>query len=269
MDLEAAYYVYVYIDPRNGEEFYIGKGSGDRKYAHLSHNDNSEKAVRIRAIRSQGFEPLIKVVANRLDEEQALLVEAALIWKSGDELTNKISGHFADKFRPQDSWHLELPRFDYTNGLYYVNVGDGGTRCWEDCRQYGYLSAGQGAKYSDQIRTLEKGDIVAAYLTGKGYVGIGRVIEKAVRENSFLINGKLLRNHKLRLSNISLNSNNENSEYMVRVDWIRSVDRDEAKWRAGKKLFSSRLIRASLANQAKTLEFLEQEFNIEFEDLLE
>jgi hypothetical protein len=56
---------------------------------------------------------------------------------------------------------------------------------------------------------------------------------------------------------------------MVRVDWIRSVDRDEAKWRKGKKLFYSRLIRASLANQAKTLEFLEQEFNIHFEDLLE
>lgn len=29
------YYVYVYIDPRNYEEFYYGKGKGSRKNAHL------------------------------------------------------------------------------------------------------------------------------------------------------------------------------------------------------------------------------------------
>lgn len=29
------YYVYVYIDPRNYEEFYYGKGKGNRKDAHL------------------------------------------------------------------------------------------------------------------------------------------------------------------------------------------------------------------------------------------
>ena len=28
------YYVYVYIDPRNHEEFYYGKGVGSRKDAH-------------------------------------------------------------------------------------------------------------------------------------------------------------------------------------------------------------------------------------------
>ena len=32
------YYVYVYIDPRNFEEFYYGKGKGSRKNAHLYEN---------------------------------------------------------------------------------------------------------------------------------------------------------------------------------------------------------------------------------------
>lgn len=32
------YYVYVYIDPRNHEEFYYGKGRGARKGAHLKDN---------------------------------------------------------------------------------------------------------------------------------------------------------------------------------------------------------------------------------------
>jgi hypothetical protein len=30
------YYVYVYIDPRNFEEFYYGKGKASRKDAHLN-----------------------------------------------------------------------------------------------------------------------------------------------------------------------------------------------------------------------------------------
>ena len=29
------YYVYTYIDPRNLEEFYYGKGKGSRKSAHI------------------------------------------------------------------------------------------------------------------------------------------------------------------------------------------------------------------------------------------
>ena len=34
--MEMEFYVYVYIDPRNFEEFYYGKGKGNRKVAHLS-----------------------------------------------------------------------------------------------------------------------------------------------------------------------------------------------------------------------------------------
>jgi len=44
------YYVYVYIDPRNFEEFYYGKGKGSRKDDHLFEDSDSEKAKRIKAI---------------------------------------------------------------------------------------------------------------------------------------------------------------------------------------------------------------------------
>ena len=29
------YYVYVYLDPRDSEVFYVGKGTGNRAFAHL------------------------------------------------------------------------------------------------------------------------------------------------------------------------------------------------------------------------------------------
>ena len=54
---------------------------------------------------------------------------------------------------------------------------------------------------------------------------------------------------------------------MVKVDWIKSVDRKDAKWKSKSKLFSSQLIKASLENQQRTVDFLESEFEIDFKEL--
>jgi hypothetical protein len=51
------YYVYVYIDPRNYEEFYYGKGKGSRKEYHLLDNSDSEKTRRISLIVKAGLVP--------------------------------------------------------------------------------------------------------------------------------------------------------------------------------------------------------------------
>ena len=40
-------YVYVYIDPRNNEPFYIGKGKGNRLFSHLNESTESRKVERI------------------------------------------------------------------------------------------------------------------------------------------------------------------------------------------------------------------------------
>lgn len=261
------FYVYVYIDPRNFEEFYYGKGKGKRKFSHLSDESSNEKTRRIKDIQKAGLQPIIKVIANKLTESQAFLIEKTLIWKLGNSLTNKSSGHFAEKFRPHNTIHLDLDHFDYEKGIYYVNVGEGDNRCWEDCRQFGYMSAGQHPKYSDPIRTLEIGDVVAAYLKGCGYVGIGRITKKAVRANSFKINGKLLSSYNLKMPNVYTNSDNENSEFFVKVDWIKSVDRSNAKWKSKSNIFSTQLIKASLENQQYTIKFLESEFDLKFKDL--
>jgi len=262
------YYVYVYIDPRNFEEFYYGKGRGNRKNAHLTDESDSEKVKRIKAIKKEGLEPIIKVIAKDLTEKEAFLIEKTLIWKLGRTLTNRSSGHFADKFRPHDTHHLDLAGFDFTNGLYYVNVGQGEHRCWEDSCKYSFLSAGQDKKWSDPIRTLMTGDIVVAYLKRHGYVGIGRVSEKAVKVNDFKINEKHLKDVDLKVTNIFENAENEKSEYLVKINWIKSVNDKEAKWKQHSGLFTTQLIKASLQSQPKTIDFLEKEFDINFKDLL-
>src|ERR1700722_16016885 len=115
-------YVYVYIDPRNYEEFYYGKGKGSRKEAHLAEESDSEKSRRISLIKKAGLEPIIRVIARNLSEHDALLVEKTLLWKLGRQLTNVSSGHYASNFRPHDTLHAQLSGFDFHSGLYYYNV---------------------------------------------------------------------------------------------------------------------------------------------------
>lgn len=174
------YYVYVYIDPRNFEEFYYGKGIGSRSHAHLSDDGDSEKVARIKAIKAEGLDPMIRIIARGLTSEEALMVETTLIWKLGRNLTNIASGHYVSRFRPRDSFHKRLAHFDFRNGIYYLNVGEGPNRNWEDCRKHGFLAAGGGPQWRDQILGLEQGDIVVAYVTSHGYVGVGRVTTQAV-----------------------------------------------------------------------------------------
>jgi hypothetical protein len=167
------YYVYVYIDPRNFEEFYCGKGKGSRNTAHVFDVSDSEKARRIKDIKKVGLEPIIRVIASNLTEQEALLIEATLIWKLGRFTTNIAGGHFASKFRPHNTYHTELSGFDYQNGIYYYNVGEGPHRDWDDYVKYGFISAGQGERWRDATLRFQKGDVVVAYLKRHGFVGVG------------------------------------------------------------------------------------------------
>ena len=73
--------------------------------------------------------------------------------------------------------------------------------------------------------------------------------------------------YNLKTPNVYTNADNENSEFLVKVDWIKSVDRNNAKWKSKSKIFSTQLIKASLENQQKTIKFLEKEFDLKFKDL--
>ena len=264
-----SYYVYVYIDPRNNEEFYYGKGHGNRKSSLLLAQGDSAKVRRVKEIQKEGEQPKIKVIASDLTEEQAFLVESTLLWKLGKNLTNAISGIFASKFRPQNTLHKELPGFDFNHGIYLVNVGEGSHRCWNDSRRYGFISAGQQRKYSEQLGGLQTGDVVVAYLNKHGYVGIGIVEQPAVRVMEFQYRGKELKQCRLVQDNIYENADDaDKSEYLIKVKWIKTVDSDKAKWKAKAGLFTTRLVRASLSNQTKTLKFLESDFGIRFSTLI-
>lgn len=60
------FYVYVYIDPRNHDQFYYGKGKGIRKDAHLKDKSDTEKVLRIADIRKVGQEPIVRSLRRTL-----------------------------------------------------------------------------------------------------------------------------------------------------------------------------------------------------------
>jgi len=95
------YYVYLLIDPENDQVFYIGKGVGNRIFAHISaaiaNETPSDKLAKIRNILSKELEVTHIVHRHGLTEKEAFEVEAALIDFIGlSGLTNEISGCDSD-----------------------------------------------------------------------------------------------------------------------------------------------------------------------------
>jgi hypothetical protein len=209
------------------------------------------------------------VIARNLSEHDALLVEKTLLWKLGKQLTNISSGHYSNNFRPHDKLHKEISGFDFNNGLYYYNVGDGSCRSWDDYIKYGFISAGQAPIYRNAMLGFEKGDILAAYLKGHGFVGIGQITQKAKPIRDITINNIPLLQLDLDQPNMAANSNDpERSEYVALVKWISHVRRDAAKWEPKSGIFTSQLVRASLDSQPKTIEYLAKEFDVNFIELM-
>ena len=104
------WYVYRLIDPRNGETFYVGKGQGDRVFAHakgqMPEGDEvlDSKLQRIKEIQSAGLEVSHVIHRHGIStQDRAYEVEAAVI-DAYPGLTNKTRGHGA---RDYGSRHVE------------------------------------------------------------------------------------------------------------------------------------------------------------------
>lgn len=95
------YYVYLLIDPKTNKVFYVGKGTGNRIFAHIntaiSSPLESDKLAKIRLIHSKGLEVKHAIIRHGLTEKEAFEVEASLIdFIDIRKLSNIVLGHYSD-----------------------------------------------------------------------------------------------------------------------------------------------------------------------------
>ncbi|MFC0805454.1 endonuclease NucS domain-containing protein [Ensifer sp. P24N7] len=146
------------------------------------------------------------------------------------------------------------------SGLWYVNVGEGSNRAWEDMRRLGFISAGGGDWYSGPLQRLQIGDPIFAYQKQAGYVGYGKVASTAVMARDFETRQGPLLDQALVQPNLAHDRDDpKRSEYVVGVEWLRTIPLPEAKWAEG--LFANQNIVCKLRDP-KTVDFLKEQFGV-------
>lgn len=142
-------------------------------------------------------------------------------------------------------------RVDHDNKVSYHN-----NRKWEDSLTFGFISGGQKDphypvktylrnRWINQIKKVKEGDIVCAYVTELGFVGVGKCISAAtpIMERK-LFDGSFLRDQSKKLANPLLfltkvevnglgftnhipNTYGCEDEYAILVEWKRTYTRRE------------------------------------------
>ena len=148
---------------------------------------------------------------------------------------------------------------------FYISLGEGETRNWDDCRKYGFVSGGQGKWYSQTLNLLSPGSRVFVNIPKTGYVGVGIVKEPAVPVKDFnvTVEGKEIPILDAPLEAPKMGKNVDNldlCEYLVRVEWIKAAPRTEAYWEKG--LFALQHTACRLTSSF-TIEKLSQHFGLD------
>lgn len=153
---------------------------------------------------------------------------------------------------------------------FYVSFGEGTAdgegmyRSWEDARKYGFISGGGGKWHIQTLDLLFPGARVFVSIPGSGYVGVGTVKETArpVTEFTVPLDGKevpLLETPLKAQKMGDSSADPEKCEHVVRVEWIKTVPKNDAFWEKG--MFAVQHTACRLRNRF-TLDRLTQHFGL-------
>jgi len=168
-------YVYRLIDPRNGETFYVGKGKGNRVFAHIKAevegDELSHKLKRIHDIHVAGFEVSHVIHRHGMDDPTALEVEAALI-DAYPGLTNVIVGPGSSAFGAMHAEEIirryaaEPAVFQHKAILININRSAVDASIYEATR-YAWKIGLRKAEQAEVILATVQGMIVEAFVVEK------------------------------------------------------------------------------------------------------
>lgn len=165
-------YVYRLIDPRNGETFYVGKGKGNRVFAHvraeIPEDDPGDKLQRIRQIRATGFEVAHVIHRHNLDDRTAFEVEAALI-DAYPGLTNATNGSGSNEYGAMhaqeivNKYQAEVAEFQHR--IVIINVNRSATESsLYDATRYAWKISAKKASRCEFVVAVRFGIIVEVFV---------------------------------------------------------------------------------------------------------
>ena len=122
------------------------------------------------------------------------------------------------------------------NGRDFVaNIAtESGVSTWPDAIKYGFISAGGGLWYSRTLNQLKPGHRVFAYIPATGFVGVGTVTAESVAVKDFKV---VVDGSEVSIADAPLvcdrmremvQKTSEETEYLVRVNWTKTVTEAEA-----------------------------------------
>ena len=169
---ELKYYVYTLLDPRDNRIFYVGKGKGNRIFAHLfgsiENPEESDKINTIREIISSGKSVKHFILRHGIeDEKTAYEIESAIIdlltfqdYIYLSKITNLASGHHAWDRGIVTAWDAEilfsalpLTNLDIKHNLLLININKSfksGLSVYEATRKHWKLNPNK-LKYIDYV----------------------------------------------------------------------------------------------------------------------
>ena len=118
------------------------------------------------------------------------------------------------------------------NGEYYVSFGEEESRKWDDARKYGFISAGGGPWYTKTLSLLSPSDRVWVNIPHTGYVGVGVVTDTVLQAKDAVFDHE---NTQTPMKELPLHGkyfysedDPENAEYVVKIQWIKTVATSKA-----------------------------------------
>jgi len=170
------FYVYRLIDPRDGETFYVGKGTGNRVFAHIHAEEKlkgdpiTNKLKRIREILLSGLEVVHVIHRHGMDEKTAFEVEAALI-DAYPGTTNIAGGQYSNEFGPMHIKQIialycaELAVFQPNVKAILISVNRSASdKSLYNATRFAWVINKAKAKQADVILATRYGLIVGAFI---------------------------------------------------------------------------------------------------------
>lgn len=166
---------------------------------------------------------------------------------------------------PQQTPEPPSKRESWNGRDYYVVFGHGEHRSWEDAREYGFVSGGQGEWFSRTLNQLSVGDRIFVHIPKQGYVGVGTVTQEKTPVTDFEVDTAEGTRNILEVDTDAkaMGENAEDEalrEYLVGVDWIDKRPQREAYWETG--MYANQNTVTKLRNQY-TLDRLYDHFEID------